>query len=115
MVLSLVYAIANSLVNGKITPMKKKIEHTADGHYIIVDGRRWRTTDPRLDEQTRQKLVNELMQARRDIAQAHRTKDDALEADARHRVHRAKVALGERGTPWWERPVPGVDPAEGVM
>lgn len=92
--------------------MKKKIEHTDDGRYIIVDGRRWRTTDPRLDEETRQKLVNELMQARRDIAHAHRTKDDTLETDARQRVHRAKVALGERGTPWWERPVPGVDPAE---
>ena len=92
--------------------MKKKIEYTEDGHYFIVDGRRWRTTDPRLDEQTRQRLVNDLMQARRDIAQAHRTKDSALEADARQRVHRAKVALGERGTPWWERDVPGVDPAE---
>ena len=65
-----------------------------------------------LDEQTRQKLVNDLMQARRDIAQAHRTKDPALEADARQRVHQAKIALGERGTPWWERDVPGVDPAE---
>jgi len=92
--------------------MKKKIKHTDDGRYIIVDGRRWRTTDPRLGEETRQKLVNELMQARRDIAHAHRTKDDALETDARRRVHCAKVALGERGTPWWERPVPGVDPAE---
>ena len=91
---------------------KKKIEYTEDGRYFIVDGRRWRTTDPRLDEETRQRLVNDLMQARRDIAQAHRTKDTALEADARQRVHRAKVALGERGTPWWERPVPGVDPAE---
>ena len=91
---------------------KKKIEHTEDGHYIIVNGRRWRTTDPRLDEETRQKLVNDLMQARREIAQAHRTNDPALEADARQRVHRAKVALGERGTPWWERSIPGIDPAE---
>jgi len=89
---------------------KKKIEYTEDGHYFIVAGRRWRTTDPRLDEETRQKLVNDLMQARRDIANAHRTKDAYLEADARRRVHRAKVALGERGTPWWERSVPGVDP-----
>ena len=95
-----------------MTLTKKKIEYTEDGRYFIVDGRRWRTTDPRLDEETRQKLVNDLMQARRDIAQAHRIKDADLEADARQRVHHAKVALGERGTPWWERPVPGVDPAE---
>ncbi len=88
---------------------KKKVEYTDDGHYFIVNGRRWRTTDPRLDEETRQKLVNNLMQARRDIATAHRTKDVDLETDARRRVHCAKVALGERGTPWWERPVPGVD------
>ena len=80
--LFLVYAISNILVNGKILLMKKKIEHTEDGRYIIVDGRHWRTTDPRLDEMTRQKLVNDLMQARRDIAQAHRTNDTALEADA---------------------------------
>ena len=107
-----VYAIVNIFVNGKITAMKKKIEYTEDGHYFIVDGRRWRATDPRLDEETRQKLVNDLMQARRDIATAHRTKDASLESDARRRVHQAKVALGERGTPWWERSVPGVDPAE---
>ena len=92
--------------------MKKARTFTEDGRYIIVNGRRWRTTDPRLDEATRQRLVNDLMQARRDIAHAHRTGDATLEADARQRVHRAKVALGERGTPWWERPVPGVDPAE---
>ncbi len=92
--------------------MKKTVEYTDDGRYIIVNGQHWRTSDPRLDEPTRQKLVNALMQARRDIVQAHRTDDKALETDARHRVHRAKVALGERGTPWWERPVPGVDPAD---
>lgn len=103
------------LANWRVTLTKKKIEYTEDGRYFIVDGRRWRTTDPRLDEETRQKLVNDLMQARRDIAQSHRTKDTALEADARQRVHRAKVALGERGTPWWERPVPGVDPAEDCL
>ncbi len=92
--------------------MKKARTFTEDGHYLIVNGRRWRTTDPRLDEATRQRLVNDLMQARRDIARAHRIQDATLEAEARQRVHRAKVALGERGTPWWERPVPGIDPAE---
>jgi len=92
--------------------MKKTVTYSEDGRYIIVNGRRWRTTDPRLDEATRQKLVDELMQARRDVAQAHRTHDELLEADARRRVQRVKVALGERGTPWWERPVAGIDPAD---
>ncbi|MCU0493717.1 MAG: hypothetical protein MUD01_19175 [Chloroflexaceae bacterium] len=87
-------------------------EQTPDGRYIIVDGRRWRTSDPRLDPAVRQQLVDELMAARRDIARAKRTSDTALEREARQRVQRAKVALGERGTPWWERPTPGVDPAE---
>lgn len=85
---------------------------TPDGRYIIVDGRRWRAADPRLAPEVRQHLVDELMTARRDVARAKRTDDAALEADARQRVQRAKVTLGERGTPWWERPTPGVDPAD---
>lgn len=43
------------------------------------------------------------MQARRDVAKAKRLADPELERDARSRVHAAKVALGERGTPWWQR------------
>lgn len=71
-------------------------ERTADGHHIIVNGRRWRATDPSIPEKFRQELVDELMSARRAVA--------ADEPDARRRVHDAKTALGERGTPWWEEP-----------
>ena len=60
----------------------------------MVDGRRWRATDPGIPEQLRAELVAELMDARRLV----RTD----EATARPRVQDAKVALGERGTPWWE-------------
>jgi uncharacterized protein len=81
-------------------------ERTPDGRYIVVNGRRWRASDPSLPPERRQALVNELMQARRDIARAKRLGDTALELDARQRVHAAKVALGERGRPWWERDAP---------
>jgi hypothetical protein len=67
---------------------------TADGRYLIVHGRRWRATDPAVPESLRQELVNELMAARRLV----RSDPDT----ARPRVQDAKVALGERGDPWWE-------------
>jgi hypothetical protein len=77
-------------------------ERTPDGRYIVVDGRRWRASDPGLSEARRHELVEELMAARRAVAAAKRAKDLAAERAARDRVHRAKVALGERGKPWWE-------------
>lgn len=69
-------------------------EHTPDGHHIVVDGRRWRATDPSIPANFRQELVDELMSARRAVK--------AAESDARRRVQDAKTALGERGRPWWE-------------
>jgi hypothetical protein len=81
-------------------------ERTPDGRYIVVDGRRWRASDPSLPPERRQALVNELMQARRDVAKARRLQDAELEREARQRVHAAKVALGERGPRWWERSTP---------
>lgn len=69
-------------------------ERTPDGRYIVVDGRRWRASDPRIPENLRAELVAELMLARREV----RTRGDAV----RPRVQDAKVALGERGDPWWE-------------
>ena len=77
-------------------------ERTPDGHYLIIDGRRWRASDPRLPEKRRQELVNELMDARRAVGAAKRADDAEAERAARDRVHAAKVALGERGKPWWE-------------
>lgn len=69
-------------------------ERTADGRYLVIDGRRWRATDPAIPEPLRKELVAELMAARRDV----RTDP----ASARPRVQDAKLALGERGDPWWE-------------
>lgn len=74
---------------------------TPDGRYFVHKGRLWRCTNPNLDEETRQRLVAELMAARREVAAAKRASDGRALADARKRVHAAKVALGERGRPWW--------------
>lgn len=70
------------------------VHRTEDGRYVVVDGRRWRATDPRIPEALRAELVAELMDARR------RVRHDG--PAARARVSDAKVALGERGHPWWE-------------
>jgi hypothetical protein len=72
------------------------VERTPDGHHIVVDGRRWRATDTSIPEPLRAELVKELMRARRLVG----SRGDA----ARPFVHDAKVALGERGEPWWEEP-----------
>ncbi len=68
----------------------------------IIDGRKWRATDPSIPEERRKELVSELMSARRAVGAAKREGDEQAEREARDRVHAAKVALGERGEPWWE-------------
>lgn len=80
------------------------VERTEDGRWIVVDGRRWRATDPSIPERFRAELVEELMSARRAVAAARRADDGEAVTVARRRVQDAKVALGERGEPWWEPP-----------
>lgn len=75
---------------------------TPDGHYIVVRGRLWRCTNPHLSDAERDRLVRELMAARRGVRDA-RGDAEAIRA-ARHRVNAAKVALGERGAAWWDGP-----------
>lgn len=75
------------------------LERTLDGRYVVVDGRRWRASDPGIPEALRQELVDELMAARRAVGAAKRADDPTSEAEARDRVQAAKVALGERGEP----------------
>lgn len=76
-------------------------ELTPDGHHVVVDGRRWRATDPAIPEERRAELTRILMAWRREV---RRTKGSPAERGARDGVQAAKVALGERGTPWWEQP-----------
>ncbi|MEJ2886028.1 hypothetical protein [Actinomycetospora aeridis] len=79
------------------------VEHTDDGRHIVVNGRKWRATDPLIGEEDGAVLRRWLMAARRDVGTARRHGDADAEAAARARVHAAKTALGERGTPWWEQ------------
>jgi len=72
-----------------------------DQHYIVINGRRWRATDPAIAEDRRAELVAILMSWRREV---RRTKGSAQEQASRAGVQAVKIALGERGTPpWWEQ------------
>lgn len=83
-----------------------KYPETPDGRYFVAKGRLWRKTNPNLSEARRQELVNQLMQARRDIASAKKKNDSAALQNARSRVHSCKVDLGERGPVWWNDGMP---------
>ncbi|MGW6060738.1 hypothetical protein [Streptomyces sp. NPDC055189] len=77
------------------------MQYTEDGHFVIIKGRRWRATDPRLPETVEKRLTHHLMSARRAVAAAG--DDDKARKAARARVQLAKTGLGERGTAWWEQ------------
>jgi len=74
---------------------------TPDGRYFVVEGRLWRCSDPSLPAETRDRLTRRLMRARRAVLEGLRAKDQAMVREARRRVGQLKVALGERGAPWW--------------
>ena len=78
-------------------------ELTPDGRHVVIEGRRWRATDPAIPEARRAELTRALMAWRREV---RRTKGTQDEARARAGVQAAKVALGERGVPWWEQSEP---------
>jgi hypothetical protein len=76
-------------------------EVTPDGRYVVINGRRWRATDPAIPDARRDELTRVLMAWRREV---RRTKGTADESAARAGVQAAKVALGERGQPpWWDQ------------
>ncbi|MFF9060205.1 hypothetical protein ACF09K_16195 [Streptomyces sp. NPDC014882] len=79
-------------------------ERTPDGHFVVIRGRKWRATDPSIPEETAARLRRHLMSARRAVRSATTAGDAEAERAARARVNRAKIALGERGTPWWDQP-----------
>jgi len=103
--------------------MKQPPDVTRDGRYLVIDGRRWRASDPKIPEERRKELTHVLMAWRREV---RRTKGTDEERAARDGVQAAKVALGERGTPWWEQtdderrarwgadvPIPRAEPKAG--
>ena len=78
-----------------------KYPDTPDGRYFVVKGRLWRTSNPALEPEQRQALVDQLMKARRQVGVAKRAQDAEAERGARAAVDKAKRALGERGPVWW--------------
>ncbi len=72
----------------------------------MVRGRLWRTSNPALPDAQRQRLVTQLMDARRAVKDALASGDEQDLRDARGDVDAAKVALGERGPVWWEDGAP---------
>lgn len=66
-----------------LSPKKKK----------MPDGKMWRVAHPSLPKKKKERLVKLLMKARRDVRDA---KNKTQERNARNRVQKYKVALGER-------------------
>ena len=66
------------------------VERTDDGRYLVIDGRRWRATDPLVPEARRHELQSVLMAWRRDV---RRFRTDPLEPGLlRRRLDRADLA-----------------------
>nr|WP_083853389.1 hypothetical protein [Sphingobium sp. SYK-6] len=66
----------------------------------------WRLANPALPTTEKDALVRALMRARRAVAQASRSNDEAGRATARTEVDRLKRAPGERGPVWWDDGAP---------
>ena len=75
-------------------PHPEGYPRTPDGRYFVVRGRLWRTSNPTLDPAERERLVRDLMVARR--AMRASKGDPVALATARGRVDAAKRVLGER-------------------
>jgi hypothetical protein len=75
---------------------------TPDGRYFVVRGQMWRCTNPSINEDVRLRLVDELMEARREVRAEKASGDPGQLKLARASVQTAKVALGERGPVCWD-------------
>ena len=87
-------------------PSPDKFPTTPDGRYFVVKGRLWRASNPGLASDERQRLVDALMKARREVAAALKARDGNAQKAARQAVDEAKRALGERGPVWWQDGAP---------
>lgn len=73
---------------------------TENEKWLVVDGRRWRRTDPAIPADALARLTSHLGRGRSGVRTAG--SDEELAA-TRRRTQLAKEGLGERGTPWWEQ------------
>lgn len=75
-----------------------------DERWLVIDGRRWRRTDPALPADLVEALTSHLGRGRSGVRVGQAADDAPAVAAARRRVALAKRGLGERGPYWWERP-----------
>ena len=75
-----------------------------DERWLVIDGRRWRRTDPALPVGVVEALKSHLGRGRSAVRTAKGADDAAAIAAARARVNLAKHGLGERGPYWWDEP-----------
>ncbi|BAJ73010.1 2-polyprenylphenol hydroxylase [Microbacterium testaceum StLB037] len=86
--------------------MASGTDDSADAErWLVIDGRRWRRTDPALPHDLAARLRSHLGRARSAVRTTKRAGDADGTADARRRVGLAKAGLGERGPRWWEEDV----------
>jgi hypothetical protein len=62
--------------------------------------------NPGVNDEDRARLQRELMAARSALGRARRAGDAKAHQKAREQIDKAKVALGERGPPWWDDDAP---------
>jgi len=74
--------------------MKQINPTTPDGRYFVVKEQLWRCSNPALDEDERQRWVNDLMAARRDVKAAKASGDPDEMKAARSKVQ--KILTGTR-------------------
>ncbi|GHD48620.1 biopolymer transporter Tol [Mycetocola manganoxydans] len=77
-----------------------------DERWLVINGRRWRRTDPSLLPDVVEQLKSHLGRGRSGVRRAKQAGDDRAVAAARERVGLAKNGLGERGAYWWEENEP---------
>ncbi|WP_371743515.1 biopolymer transporter Tol [Herbiconiux sp. SALV-R1] len=84
--------------------------------WLVIDGRRWRRTDPELPAELIEALKSELGRGRAGVRAARRADDDTRLSAARRRVDLAKRGLGERGPAWWDlSPIDRLSRAEAAL
>jgi len=76
----------------------------SDDRWLVINGRRWRKTDPSLPDDVVAELKSHLGRGRSGVRVAKGNDDPDAVAAARHRTSLAKHGLGERGPYWWEHP-----------
>jgi hypothetical protein len=75
-----------------------------DERWLVINGRKWRRTDPVLDDDLVAALKSHLGRGRSAVRGAKRSGDPDQLAAARWRSNLAKHGLGERGPYWWDEP-----------